>query len=152
LISDLSFTAQQYQLHGCISNTIIIANILHAIYVIDFFINEDWYLRTIDICHDHFGFYLAWGSMVWLPTMYTLQTQYLARNPVNLPIAAAAVILCTGLGGYTLFRSVNYQKDLVRRTNGNCMIWGSEAEVVRCNFKTTDGIEHESLLLCSGKS
>jgi len=35
-----------------------------AIYVVDFFANEDWYLRTIDICHDHFGFYLAWGDLV----------------------------------------------------------------------------------------
>lgn len=25
---------------------------LHAIYVLDFFANEDWYLRTIDIAHD----------------------------------------------------------------------------------------------------
>jgi hypothetical protein len=27
------------------------------------------YLRTIDIAHDHFGFYLAWGDVVWLPFM-----------------------------------------------------------------------------------
>ena len=25
---------------------------LHALYVLDFFANEDWYLRTIDIAHD----------------------------------------------------------------------------------------------------
>jgi 7-dehydrocholesterol reductase len=81
--SDLSFTTYQYQIHGYLTNSIIVADILHAIYVLDFFINEDWCLRTIDICHDHFGFYLAWGSVVWLPSMYILQTQYLARHPLD---------------------------------------------------------------------
>ncbi|EHL01286.1 putative 7-dehydrocholesterol reductase [Glarea lozoyensis 74030] len=94
------------------------------IYAVDFFINEDWYLRTIDICHEHFGFYLAWGSAVWLPAMYTLQTQYLARNPVALSNLHALMILATGISGYIIFRSVNYQKDHVRRTKGNCQIWG----------------------------
>jgi 7-dehydrocholesterol reductase len=147
---DLSFTAYQYQVHGYITNSMAIANILHAIYVLDFFINEDWYLRTIDICHDHFGFYLAWGSVVWLPSMYTLQTQYLAHNPVILPVPVAALILLTGIGGYVLFRSVNHQKNLVRRTNGDCLIWGEKPEVVRCTYRTKDGKDHESLLLCSG--
>lgn len=44
-----------------------------AIYVLDFFWNEAWYLKTIDICHDHFGWYLGWGDCVWLPFLYTLQ-------------------------------------------------------------------------------
>lgn len=37
---------------------------LQTIYVVDFFWNEDWYTRTIDITHDHFGFMLAWGEFV----------------------------------------------------------------------------------------
>ncbi|PUU74558.1 ergosterol biosynthesis ERG4/ERG24 family-domain-containing protein [Tuber borchii] len=147
---NLSFAAWQFQLHGYISNSMIIVNVLHAFYVVDFFINEDWYLRTIDICHDHYGFYLAWGSMVWLPGTYTLQAQYLARYPVNLSTPVAAAILLTGISGYVVFRSVNYQKDIVRRTNGECMIWGKKAEVIRTTYKTEDGKTHESLLLCSG--
>jgi 7-dehydrocholesterol reductase len=149
---DLSFVAWQYEAHGYISNSIVIVSILHAIYVVDFFINEDWYLRTIDIAHDHFGFYLAWGSLVWLPSMYTLQTQYLARYPVNLPWPVAAVIFGTGVAGYMLFRSVNWQKDVVRRTNGDCLIWGKKAEVIVCDYVTQDGGKHQSLLLCSGTS
>lgn len=110
------------------------------------------YLRTIDICHDHFGFYLAWGSAVWLPTMYTLQSQYLARYPVQLSPWAAALIFTIGVSGYALFRSVNFQKDIVRRTNGECTIWGKKAKVMRCRFKTADGRDHQTLLLLSGKS
>jgi 7-dehydrocholesterol reductase len=146
----LSFIAYQYQLHGFVTKSILLATILHTIYVVDFFINEDWYLRTIDICHDHFGFYLAWGSMVWLPCMYTLQSQYLARNPVILSPVYAATIFAAGVTGYAIFRSVNHQKDLARRTKGNCKIWGSPAKVLHVKYMTKDGLEHTSLLLCSG--
>lgn len=90
--------------------------------------------------------------MVWLPTTYTLQAQYLARYPVDLSTPVAIAILAIGVSGYAMFRSVNHQKDIVRRTGGNCMIWGKKAEVIKATYRTEDGKEHESLLLCSGKS
>ena len=58
---NLSFAAKQYNDFGYVSNSMILLNILHGTYVIDFFLNESWYLRTIDIAHDHLGFYLALG-------------------------------------------------------------------------------------------
>lgn len=109
------------------------------------------YVRTVDICHDHFGFYLAWGSAAWLPTMYTLQAQYLARYPVHLSPTTAALILAVGLSGYVLFRLVNEQKDRVRKSDGNCNIWGAKAKIMRCRFKTSSGQEHQTVLLISGK-
>ena len=47
--------------------------------MLDFFWNEAWYLKTIDICHDHFGWYLGWGDCVWLPYLYTPQVR--TRRP-----------------------------------------------------------------------
>ena len=88
--------------------------------------------------------------MVWLPTVYTLQAQYLARNPYSLPNPAAAAILFTGISGYIIFRAVNHQKDLARRTKGDCTIWGKKAEVIKARYMTSDGKEHETILLCSG--
>ncbi len=32
----------QYQSQGFVTNAIVIVTILHAIYVLDFFVNEDW--------------------------------------------------------------------------------------------------------------
>jgi 7-dehydrocholesterol reductase len=148
--SDLSFIAYQYELYGFVTKSILVSTALHFLYVVDFFINEDWYLRTIDICHDHFGFYLAWGSVVWLPCIYTLQTQYLARNPIIISSIQAISILLAGIGGYAMFRSVNNQKDIVRRTKGSCKIWDSPARFLRVTYRTKDGLFHESLLLCSG--
>ena len=34
------------------TNSMLVVIALHALYVLDFFANEDWYLRTIDIAHD----------------------------------------------------------------------------------------------------
>lgn len=147
---DISFAAAQYGKIGYVTNSMFIVIFLHAMYVIDFFWNEDWYLRTIDIAHDHMGFYLAWGDLVWLPLMYTLQAQYLYYNPVDLSLSASVSILSLGLGGYYIFRATNHQKDLVRTNDGNVMIWGKKAEVIRTTYKTSDGVVHKSLLLCSG--
>uniref|UniRef100_A0A804HJI8 7-dehydrocholesterol reductase n=1 Tax=Homo sapiens TaxID=9606 RepID=A0A804HJI8_HUMAN len=72
---NLSFAAKQRELHSHVTNAMVLVNVLQAIYVIDFFWNETWYLKTIDICHDHFGWYLGWGDCVWLPYLYTLQVR-----------------------------------------------------------------------------
>ena len=52
---NISFAAKQYELYGHVTNSMVLLNLGHALYVLDFFYNEDWYLRTIDLCHDHFG-------------------------------------------------------------------------------------------------
>ncbi|KAM5363359.1 hypothetical protein ACJA88_013554 [Fusarium oxysporum] len=149
---NISYGALQYQIHGYITNSMVLINLFQAVYVVDFFVNESWYLRTIDICHDHFGFYLAWGSATWLPTMYTLQAQYLSRHPVHLSPLAVASLVAVDLGGYIIFRSANAQKDSSRLSNGNCNIWGRKAKVMRCTFRTADGKEHTTLLLLSGET
>ena len=147
---DISYAAAQYRDLGHISNSMWIVMLLHFIYVLDFFVNEDWYLRTIDVCHDHFGFYLGYGCMAAVPSIYTIQCQYLARYPVDLSYPHAAAVLVLGLGGYAIFRSTNHQKDIIRSSDGRCNIWGRQAEYMRCSYKTEDGRKHESILLCSG--
>ena len=150
---NISFAAKQYNDFGYITNSMVIINILHLIYILDFFYHEDWYLRTIDIAHDHFGFYLSWGDSVWLPWMYTLQAFYLSINPVDLHPVAAASILALGFSGYFIFRSVNSQKDTFRSDmakHGKATIWGKPATYVAAVYYTGDGEKRTSYLLTSG--
>lgn len=150
---NLSFTAKQYANFGFVSNSMILLNFLHAMYVVDFFLNESWYLRTIDIAHDHFGFYLAWGDNVWLPFMYTLQSVYLSRHPISLSWWALTGTLLIGLSGYFIFRSVNHQKDYFRtamKATGKCVIWGKPAKYILAPYSTTDADKKYSYLLASG--
>lgn len=148
--SDFSNMAYQYQTQQYIEPSLVLITILQTIYVIDFFVNESWYLQTIDIAHDHYGFYLAWGCFCFLPTTYTIQGQYLGQYPKSASTAYLAFFFALGLAGYVLFRSVNHQKDKLRRSDGKCTIWGKPAEYIVASFKTSDGKQHKSLLLCSG--
>jgi len=113
---NISFAAAQYRDYGYVTNSMILMSLLQLSYIVDFFHNEDWYLRTIDIAHDHFGFYLAWGDCVWLPYMYTLQGFYLSKHPVLLSTNAFIFVAGVGLLGFMIFRLVNHQKDLFRAT------------------------------------
>ncbi|KAF4965391.1 hypothetical protein FSARC_6805 [Fusarium sarcochroum] len=147
---DFSNMAYQYQKQQYIEPSLILVTALQTLYVIDFFINESWYLRTIDIAHDHYGFYLAWDCFCFLPTTYTIQGQYLGLYPSSASTPYLAFFFALGIAGYVLFRSVNHQKDKVRRTGGKCTIWGKPAECIVASFRTSDGEQHTSLLLCSG--
>jgi 7-dehydrocholesterol reductase len=150
---NISYAAAQFNRYGKVTNSMILVNFLHIVYVADFFWNEDWYLRTIDIAHDHFGFMLAWGDLVWLPYMYTLQGFYLVQNPVDLSPLALAAILALGLGGYAIFRLANHQKDYFRqkiRTDADVIIWGHTAKFVEATYSTLDGKTHKTKFLASG--
>jgi 7-dehydrocholesterol reductase len=96
---------------------------------------------------------LAWGDLVWLPYMYTLQGFYLLQNPVDLSPLAAGAILALGLGGYAIFRLANHQKDYFRqkiRTDADVIIWGRPAKFVEATYATLDGKTHRTKLLASG--
>ncbi|KNC87712.1 hypothetical protein, variant [Sphaeroforma arctica JP610] len=147
---NISCAAAQYERHGDITNSMIMVNIGHAVYVLDFFFNEDWYLRTIDICHDHFGFYLAWGDAVWLPIMYALQSPFMVTHPHELNTNEVVVISAFFCLGYYIFRDVNHQKDIFRSSNGKALIWGKKATYIDATYVTADGSTRNSLLLTSG--
>ncbi|XP_077979622.1 7-dehydrocholesterol reductase-like [Glandiceps talaboti] len=147
---NLSCAWKQYELYGTVTNSMLLVNVLQAIYVVDYFWNESWYLHTIDICHDHFGWYLGWGDCVWLPYMYTLQSLYLVYNPVELSAIHCCVVLTLGLAGYYIFRDVNFQKDYFRSNDGDCIIWGKTPEFIQCSYISSDGKKRQNKLLLSG--
>jgi 7-dehydrocholesterol reductase len=152
-IINLCCAVYQYEQFGCVTNAMVLLNFLQGLYVVDFFWNERWYLKTMDINHDHFGFYLAWGDCVWLPFMYTLQGLYLAHHDLHLPWGYFFLLLVVGVAGYVLFRWTNYQKDHFRRQMDDGLlstIWGRPATFIPCSYTTRDGKRRKSFLLTSG--
>ena len=152
-LMNLSCLAKQYQLYGYVTNSMILVNLLHGIYIVDVFYHEDWYLRTIDMSHDHFGFYLGWGNLVFVPFTFTIQALYLVYNPTNLSLWSAVCILLLGLTGYYIFRSSNNQKNGFRKDMkrlGKSIIWGKTAKYIPAVYRTVDGETHKSPLLISG--
>jgi 7-dehydrocholesterol reductase len=156
-VINLLFAHYQYEVYGTVYNSMILLNILQGIYVLDFFWNERWYLHTIDICHDHFGYYLAWGDIAWLPFMYTIQGCYLAFHPFELSDLHFCAVLVLGCLGYIIFRLANHQKDHFRRALGlvgdtHCLqsMYKDMPTYIECSYKTSDGKSHKSYLLTSG--
>jgi 7-dehydrocholesterol reductase len=148
-ITNLSFMAAQYRNHGTVTMSMIIVILLQAGYIIDFFYHEDWYLCTIDIAHDHFGWYLAWGDVVWLPFNYTLQALYLTNHAYQLGTFESLLIVGLAVFGYWIFRVSNNQKSSFRSNQDN-LIFGSRPTFIEATYKTADGRVHQSNLLTSG--
>lgn len=147
---NISFAFAQYQIYGYVTNSMLLVNLLHALYVLYFFWKEEWYLNTIDIHHDHFGWMLAWGDSVWLPYMYTLQGLYLVINPVSLSWPYALFVLALGLTGFWIFVSANNQKDRFRKKDGRIFIRGKPAQFIPCEYYAADGQKRHAKLLTSG--
>lgn len=147
---NFSFAAAQYHTYGAVTNSMLLVNLLQGLYVIYFFWKEAWYLNTIDIHHDHFGWMLAWGDSVWLPYMYTLQALFLVFHPVELSMFNALFVLGIGLVGFWIFVSSNNQKDRFRHSNGHAKIWNKKSEFIACQYTTKDGEVRQTKLLTSG--
>ncbi|KJK67397.1 Ergosterol biosynthesis ERG4/ERG24 family protein [Aspergillus parasiticus SU-1] len=147
---DISFAALQWEIHGYITCTMICVMLLRNLLTVNLFVNEEWYLYSTDVCDEPFGFYFAWGSGVFFPTIYTLQTQYLAMNPVELPLIHTISILSLGVMGFMVYYIATEQKKAVCDTKGVHDVGDEKAQFIRASYKTTDGVERESLLLCSG--
>jgi len=140
----------QQNMYGSISNSIQLSAFLQMVYLFKFYLWESGYLGSIDIMHDRFGYYLCWGCLCWVPGYYTSPGLWLARHPIHL----SPFLFCLILGVGTASILVNYladtQRQHVRATNGECLVWGKRAEVITVQYVTTDGKRRMNKLLVSG--
>ncbi|KAF3386556.1 7-dehydrocholesterol reductase, partial [Penicillium rolfsii] len=147
---DLSFIDLQYRKFGIVTNSIVIATFIRAIVSVDFLWNEQWYLRSIDICEEPFGFYFTFGSGFFLHFINTLQSQYLVRYPVSLSWGGTISTMSLGGIGYAIYFIASEQKNLVRDTRGSCEVWGNSESSIKVQFVTKNGVTQETFLVCSG--
>lgn len=123
---------------------------VQLIYVGKFFLWETGYFSSIDIMYDRAGYYICWGCLVWVPSVYVSSSYFLARHGLDLSMEMAAAIFVLG----TLAVYINYDADrqrvLARTTNGNCIIWGSKPKTIMAKYRTEKDEEKTSLLLVSG--
>lgn len=112
---NLGMAAQQYRRLGGITLPMALLNLLQGLYVWDALYYEQAILSTMDVTTEGFGYMLAFGDLVWVPFVYSMQSQFLVNNTPacssRFSLAAAAL----GMVGYYVFRGSNGQKDLYRR-------------------------------------
>lgn len=114
VLIDFAFAAHQYKIHGYVSDSMFLITAFQTMYVFDSYWMESAICTTMDITTDGFGFMLAFGDLVWVPFIYSLQTRYLAVYPVNLGLIGSTGILAVLSLGYYIFRSSNNEKNRFR--------------------------------------
>lgn len=108
------------------------------------------YMKTMDIIVDRAGFYLCWGCLVWVSGFYTLPSYFLVTHPKQLGGLLTVIILMLGILSIFLNYDCDQQKIDVRSANGQCLVWGQPARVIRAKYRLLNGKEAESILLASG--
>ena len=143
------FTLKNYELYGFVDSAWVSCS-LHMIYFVKFFWWESGYMRTIDIMLDRAGFYICWGCLVFIPGLYASPSLYFANHPVYLGNFWCVVLWVCGTFSTLINYMADCQKLEVRRTNGECLIWGRKPQIIRANFTLESGENHTSILLVSG--
>ena len=113
-ILDLAFVAHQYKTHGFVTDSILLTTAFQLLYALDALYLEPLILTQIDITDDGFGFMLAFGDLVWLPFVYSLQCRYLAVYPLKLGYTGSVGVLAILGIGYYIFRASNNEKGRFR--------------------------------------
>ncbi|XP_046915001.1 lamin B receptor [Dermatophagoides farinae] len=126
--------------------------LLTTIYLAKFYYWEDGYMQTIDICVDRFGFYIAWGCIAAVPGFFTLPSLYLVKHSPNMNFIAIINLFIFILGLFSIFANyyTDYQRQLVRQTDGDCLIWSKKPVLIRAKYKDSNNVERNSVLLASG--
>jgi protein-S-isoprenylcysteine O-methyltransferase Ste14 len=126
---NLSFVAAQWERHGRLTVPMLLVVGFQLLYVADAFLHEAAMLTTWDIKRERFGWMLAWGNLVWVPFVYSLQAHYLVDHVHEIGISATIVLVSLDLVGYAIFRGANLQKHRFRE-NPETLVWGRRPEVL----------------------
>mmetsp|Transcript_12492 Transcript_12492/g.19854 ORF Transcript_12492/g.19854 Transcript_12492/m.19854 type:complete len:452 (-) Transcript_12492:95-1450(-) len=149
-IGPVAYAWKQYSDIGYVSDSMLVCIGLQLIYVTKFFWWETGYFCSMDIQHDRAGYYICWGCLCWVPSVYTSQSFYLVKHPVQLGNFLSAAIFLTGV----LMIYINYDSDRQRQefrhTGGKAKIWGKPPVKIDAQYTTTNGKTRKSLLLASG--
>ncbi|TWU71992.1 erg24, C-14 sterol reductase [Metarhizium rileyi] len=137
---DLAYVAKQYRNYGLLSNSIVFVSVVQVYYVLEGQYAETGLLGMMDITTDGVGFMLTFGSLVWVPFLYSTQCRYLSIHPVHLGWTGIGAVGVAFTVGVFIFRSANNQKALFRSSP-------DDPEVARMSYIQT---KRGTRLLTSG--
>ncbi|XP_050177494.1 LOW QUALITY PROTEIN: 7-dehydrocholesterol reductase-like [Myiozetetes cayanensis] len=142
---NLSCTAKDQELHGQVTNSTILVNVLQ--------VNAEeeikkavWKLTPNKVDKNLLPWKLNYSDCCFCAP----QGLSLVSQPVQLGTANAVGVLMLGWIGYHIFRVTKHQKDLFCRTDGNCRIWGKKPEDIECSSMCVDGTKYYSKLMTWG--
>lgn len=149
-IGILCYAYRQYTLYGYVSSSMLVSVVLQSVYIAKFFVWETGYFCSMDIQHDRAGYYICWGCLVWVPSMYTIHTYFLTTHPMLLSGPCTVFFLAAGVFCIWWNYDCDRQRQEFRRTNGRAKVWGAPPTYIEAQYTTKDGEVRTSLLLTSG--
>ena len=147
----LCYAQAQYEINGFLSNAMFVSVALQLVYITKFFYWETGYLCSMDIQHDRAGYYICWGCLVWVPSVYTSPSYFLVNHgDRDISAATALLVLAAGVACIAVNYWADRQRQLFRALNGKCKIWGQDPLYITASYTTEKGEKRTSLLLASG--
>ena len=146
----ICYAFAQFKNVGYVSSSLFASVIIQSVYIAKFFLWETGYFKSMDIQHDRAGYYICWGCLVWVPSMYTIHTNFMVKNPVNLSAPMFCVVVFLGIFCIWCNYDCDKQRQQFRETNGNTKIWGRDPAYIKAYYKTADGETRHNLLLADG--
>ncbi|KAI3385685.1 hypothetical protein SNEBB_000464 [Seison nebaliae] len=137
-VLNIAFIVCDWQNQGKLNPCLVIVGVFQNLYVLDTLWYEEAVLNTMDILAEGFGFMLAFGDFVWIPFVYSLQTQFMFRvhpAPKRILFSLAIVLMVVG---YLIYRGSNNQKNQFRK-NPNAPQF--------CNLETIETKWNKKLLV-----
>ncbi|KAM7262992.1 hypothetical protein ACFE04_000675 [Oxalis oulophora] len=128
LLINLSILAKSVQ-DGTLSTSMSLYQLFCALYILDYFVHEEYMTSTWDIIAERLGFMLVFGDLVWIPFTFSIQGWWLLSNKVDLTTAAVIANFFVFVIGYLVFRGANKQKHIFKK-NPKELIWGKPPVVV----------------------
>ena len=138
------------QVLGRVTNSMAICAVLINVYLVKFFVWEPGYWASMDIAHDRAGYYICWGCLMWVPSIYASPALYLAGHPADLAPLHAALLLVGGLACIWINYDADRQRQTFRATGGRARVWGAPPRKLVATYTTASGARKQSLLLASG--
>ncbi|OIV90365.1 hypothetical protein TanjilG_19774 [Lupinus angustifolius] len=128
LLINLSVIAKSIDA-GTLDSSMILYQLFCALYILDYFVHEEYMTSTWDIIAERLGFMLVFGDLVWIPFTFSIQGWWLLKNKVELTTAAIVANCFVFLIGYKVFRGANKQKHDFKK-NPKALIWGKPPKVI----------------------
>ncbi|XP_045581839.1 uncharacterized protein [Procambarus clarkii] len=119
---------------------------LQTIYLAKFYWWETGYFNTLDIILDRAGYYICWGCLVFVPSLYTYTSYYLVAHPPLVSAEAAMFFFVLGLCAILWNYRIDWEKEYFRAHDGKCNLWGRPATYIDAEYKSTIGPKRSKLL------
>lgn len=128
---------------------VLVSGYLQLIYITKFFIWESGYAKTTDITLDRCGYYLFWGCISYVPSIYTSPTIYHYYYPNdNYNLISFLVFI---FGVYSIYTNweIDWERTYLRE---KCLYNSDENKpgYIKAEYKTSDNKVNTTYLVACG--